>query len=715
MCTAAIYVLAGILCLFVVVPTAVAQNAKPGAFIIISKIGDVRIFDAKGLIISGQASATGATLSEGFSIKTGQGARLLLLLSNGTVTTLEQNSELILESFRQTPFALPPDNRFIDLAKEPSTSSVKIKLGYGDLKFHIKPRNVGSAFEIDSPIGLAGVRGTDGQMVVQIDPATGNFTGGLNMLSGNMVFQTVQGAVLQVPAGQGIRAQVSPTGEQVGEVQRIQVPPATLQNLQQYKAYAQATTSRVLVKNVSDAVEKAGLQQKVQSFQKEVEQIRDYRPTEKKIRRESKLESRTAPTLKTLGAAITEGRDVQPKESVKFAHTDEDPRMDLVRMGFDLKQVSSMSREQAAETLQQYVPGQVEIPQPDPPPFVPDETLTIIADASQLVNHVLTDVTVGSGVPDANRVFNRSRLVASSFNYSVIEEVAAHSGQEAIAQEIITHLQNINLNESNGFSAKLSDVITDTINTDLLHARPFNDVGDLYGLTMDDLAIFTAKDLSFEPDSEVDVSKWMGTDASTDDKVRIFTFGAADDTIIQGDLDFMHNGYDPQNKALFVGASGDLVVEDATVTYEGTNFGFGGGKNIVVLRSTIQTKDHLMLGSLGDMLLQDATLLAGKGKRTLLYANDILWANGLTFSEELRQVYMEATTINLAGVDFPAGAEVRLVSQFGGIDGKYPNFGTVAGGRVNFLENVSYGGTQNQMTDRTSFDLFGQNISIESF
>ena len=708
-----------LLLLLISAHTIVAQNTKAGAFIIINKIGDVRIFDSRGLILSKQDSAIGATLSEGFSIKTGQDGRLILLLSTGTVTTLGQNSELILESFQQAPFALPPNNRFNDLPKEPSTSAVKVKLGYGNLIFNVKPLNPGSVFEIDSPIGLAGIRGTDGQMVVQIDPATGNFSGGVNMLSGTVVFQAVQGEVLQVPAGQGIVAHVTPTGEQVGEVQRIAVPPATLQQLQQIKTYVQSTTSQVQVKSVLDAVQKAENLQNIQKTQKEEETIRDYRPTEKKIRTESKVESKTAPALKTLGAAMTEGRDVQNQETVKYAHTEEDPRMDLVRLGYDLEQVSSMSREQAIETLQHIIPDldhtPIPDPEPDPPPFVPDETLTIIADSAQLVNHLLTDVTVGSGTPDINRVFNRSRLVASSFNYAVIEEIAAHSGQDAIAQEIIAHLQDINLNESNGFSAKLSDVITDTINTGLLNARQFQEVGDLYDLTMDDLAIFTAKDLSFEPDSVVDVSKWMGEDATVDNKVRVFTFGAADDILIQGDLDFMHNGHDPANKALFVGASGDFAIEDAHVTYEGTNFGLGAGKNLVVLKSTIQTKDHLMLGSLGDMFLQDTTLIAGKGKRALLYANDTLYANELAFSEELRQVYMEATTINLTDVDFPAGSEVRLVSQQGGIDGKYPNFGTIQVGRVNFLDKVSYGGTQNQMTDQITFDQFGQNISIESF
>jgi len=108
-------------------------------------------------------------------------------------------------------------------------------------------------------------------------------------------------------------------------------------------------------------------------------------------------------------------------------------------------------------------------------------------------------------------------------------------------------------------------------------------------------------------------------------------------------------------------------------------------------------------------------LTAGKGNRTFIYANKSLSVNGLEFSEGLRQVYMEATTVNLTDVDFPAGSEVRLISQLGGIDGKYPNFGSSEMGRVNFVDKVSYGGTDNMMMDRASFDQFGQNISIESF
>ena len=66
-------------------------------------------------------------------------------------------------------------------------------------------------------------------------------------------------------------------------------------------------------------------------------------------------------------------------------------------------------------------------------------------------------------------------------------------------------------------------------------------------------------------------------------------------------------------------------------------------------------------------------------------------------------------------MDFPSGSDVRLVSELGGIDGRYPNFGSSEAGRVNFISGVSYGGASNIMNDQASFDDFGDRISIESF
>jgi len=71
----------------------------------------------------------------------------------------------------------------------------------------------------------------------------------------------------------------------------------------------------------------------------------------------------------------------------------------------------------------------------------------------------------------------------------------------------------------------------------------------------------------------------------------------------------------------------------------------------------------------------------------------------------------------LSNIDFPSATTVNLNSLKGPIDGKYPNFGTNISasdqiGRVNFIQNVSAGGTQNVMLDRATFDQYGTDITI---
>ena len=67
-------------------------------------------------------------------------------------------------------------------------------------------------------------------------------------------------------------------------------------------------------------------------------------------------------------------------------------------------------------------------------------------------------------------------------------------------------------------------------------------------------------------------------------------------------------------------------------------------------------------------------------------------------------------TINLKNLNFPSGSSVNLNSAYGGIDGVYPNFGTSAVGRVNFIENVKY--NSHLLNNRTTFDTYVASITI---
>jgi len=136
-------------------------------------------------------------------------------------------------------------------------------------------------------------------------------------------------------------------------------------------------------------------------------------------------------------------------------------------------------------------------------------------------------------------------------------------------------------------------------------------------------------------------------------------------------------------------------------------------KDILLEDVQLESSREVALRSLRDVSLTNVTM--GASNLATVRATRDLNVNGLKFSREIPSIIMEATTIRLSEVNFPASSMVRLNSLKGGIDGKYPNFGSAIPsaqqiGRVNFIKNVSSGG--NVLNNRTAFDQYGGNISI---
>ena len=407
-----------------------------------------------------------------------------------------------------------------------------------------------------------------------------------------------------------------------------------------------------------------------------------------------------------------------------------DPRIDLLRDYshlLSIDDVALLTRDQALALLK-YLANPHVIDSIDQSPQNIDAVIELIQDtgaplpedllseSALLANLLLTDALINSDPIDSERIFTRQRLMINSFSTEVVKLVASHSSNEQIADSIVNLIDKGGLSAANGYVGELSQVLSNTDNTNVLNARHFNDVDDLFGLTTDDFTAFAGKNVTISAGSTVDVSKWVGRDAPSPDKTKVFTFAAGEDLKIEGDVTFTNGGHEEMDHALAVGAASDLVIsEGATVKYDGSNFGLGAAKSIRIVKVSLETQDHLGLGTLNNLEVVDSELLAGSGNRVLLYAQNEMNVDGLTFSDGLGQVYMEATTLNLQNLDFPSGSDVRLVSELGGIDGRYPNFGSSEAGRVNFISGVSYGGASNIMNDQASFDDFGDRISIESF
>ena len=135
----------------------------------------------------------------------------------------------------------------------------------------------------------------------------------------------------------------------------------------------------------------------------------------------------------------------------------------------------------------------------------------------------------------------------------------------------------------------------------------------------------------------------------------------------------------------------------------------------------LESQGSIVVGSGKDLNLENAKFKVVKTKQHLvMYAQDTMTVKNPTFSgfRPNSDIYMEANTVNLSDVNFPDGAKVKLVSKYGGTadgstgSGRYPHFGGIQFGRVNFIKNVCYNG--NVMNSTSTFDAYGSQIKISA-
>ena len=148
----------------------------------------------------------------------------------------------------------------------------------------------------------------------------------------------------------------------------------------------------------------------------------------------------------------------------------------------------------------------------------------------------------------------------------------------------------------------------------------------------------------------------------------------------------------------------DIVLQGTTAELQGAT-----AELSVALRGNREVTLH----SMRNVNLKNVEVSASQ--QASIKAAKELYVDNMRFNAELPKIVMEATTIRLSNVTFPANAAVNLNSLKGAIDGRYPNFGTSVPaaqqlGRVNFLQNVKSG--VNLLHDRPSFDSFGSKITI---
>jgi hypothetical protein len=196
--------------------------------------GDVTLTDN---VTKKQMSAVGVKdITQGWTVTTGKDGSVVLIFSNGASVDIGNNSVLNVEAYIQDPIA--NDVKVSELTEEPTSSVTKLTLSQGEIVGNVKKlhTNQGSTFDIETPGGAAGIRGTTFRIVFRPDPLNpSRLIFQVSTVEGEVQVRTV-GSIPTNPAlavGQSkeislvVDATVNPT---TGAI-TFTAPPATVTNL----------------------------------------------------------------------------------------------------------------------------------------------------------------------------------------------------------------------------------------------------------------------------------------------------------------------------------------------------------------------------------------------------------------------------------------------------------------------------------------------------
>ncbi len=96
-----------------------------------------------------------------------------LVFSNGSEITVEENTSFNISKLEQASFS--GNQSYEQLQADPSQSQTLLELNYGELGFHVKKLSQGSNFQIETPLGTAAIRGTQGSVKLFYNAELGQF------------------------------------------------------------------------------------------------------------------------------------------------------------------------------------------------------------------------------------------------------------------------------------------------------------------------------------------------------------------------------------------------------------------------------------------------------------------------------------------------------------------------------------------------------------
>ena len=145
-------------------PTPFEKKLK-GAVIVAALKGNVRVINLFQSNESDKNNAKPKTLTageivlQGSTIVSGKNSEVDLLFTNGTSAKIGQNSKLTISAIWQKDFK-ESKRKVADINEETSPTRIDLDLEIGDLIVDVKKLKKESSFRVNSPLGVAGIRGT---------------------------------------------------------------------------------------------------------------------------------------------------------------------------------------------------------------------------------------------------------------------------------------------------------------------------------------------------------------------------------------------------------------------------------------------------------------------------------------------------------------------------------------------------------------------------
>lgn len=194
-------------------------SAIDASVIVTSIEGDVSAFSIEDeFSVTLDSSSVGKKLEEKSILVTGKTGSADLLFSNGALITIEPGSRFYLRKFEQKNFSVDHNANPSQIEVEPSQSQLLVHLDFGNLIVKAPKLNKGSNMILSSPLGTAGIRGTMFQLVAVRNPVTGDITGGVNLISGDISFTDLGGNDVSLVSGQSLQLVSGKLGESMATV-----------------------------------------------------------------------------------------------------------------------------------------------------------------------------------------------------------------------------------------------------------------------------------------------------------------------------------------------------------------------------------------------------------------------------------------------------------------------------------------------------------------